>query len=381
MGPESGKTEEPLPTSARLTKFERLLVAATDGIVTLDKEGRYTYANAAAEKILGVPRELILQRTFDQAEWELSTLNGYPLPDEENPFKRVLQENKGIYGLKMVIVRPDGERIVIATNAAPLYDAAGHFDGVVGVFTDVTEQHELQKRNTVFHYMVAHDLRVPLTVIQGHAEMLQKALRKDGAKHPILRNVEGILEGAKKMEIMIKDLVDTARIEGGQVHLEKESIHLETFVWSLLQSARKSLDVNRLTTQIPQDLPSVSADPDRLERILLNLLSNALRFSPPESKVIIQARKVDGEIKISVTDQGKGIVPEDCSRLFKRFSQIKGTQPSSGVGLGLYICRLLVEAHGGRIWVESKLGQGSTFHFTLPVAEVAPGYRTDWQRK
>lgn len=381
MGPKSGKTEEPLPTSARLTKFERILVAATDGIVTLDKEGRYTYANAAAEKILGVPRELILQRTFDQAEWELSTLKGYPLPDEENPFKRVLRENKGIYGLKMVIVRPDGERIVIATNAAPLYDAAGHFDGVVGVFTDVTEQHELQKRNTVFHYMVAHDLRVPLTVIQGHAEMLQEALRKGGVKHPILRNVEGILEGAKKMEVMIKDLVDTARIEGGQVHLEKETIHLETFVWSLLQRARESLDVNRLTTQIPQDLPSVSADPARLERILLNLLSNALRFSPPESKVIIQARKVDGEIKISVTDQGKGIAPEDCSRLFKRFSQIKGTQTSSGVGLGLYICRLLVEAHGGRIWVESKLGQGSTFHFTLPVAEVAPVGWTGWPRK
>jgi PAS domain S-box-containing protein len=381
MGPKSGKTEEPLPTSARLTKFERILVAATDGIVTLDKEGRYTYANAAAEKILGVPRELILQRTFDQAEWKLSTLQGYPLPDEENPFKRVLQENKSIYGLKIVIERPDGERIVIATNAAPLYDSAGHFDGVVGVFTDVTEQHELQKRNIVFHYIVAHDLRVPLTVIQGHAETLKEALREGGAKGPILRNVDGILEGAKKMEVMIKDLVDTSRIEGGQVHLEKESVNLETFVWSLLQSSREGIDVNRLITQIPQNLPPISADPDRLERILLNLLGNALKFSPPESKVIIQARKVDGEITISVTDQGKGIPPEDCSRLFKRFSQIKGAQPSSGVGLGLYICRLLVEAHGGRIWVESTLGQGSTFHFTLPIAEAAPVGWTGFRRK
>jgi signal transduction histidine kinase len=292
-----------------------------------------------------------------------------------------LQENKSIYGLKIVIERPDGERIVIATNAAPLYDSAGHFDGVVGVFTDVTEQHELQKRNIVFHYIVAHDLRVPLTVIQGHAETLKEALREGGAKGPILRNVDGILEGAKKMEVMIKDLVDTSRIEGGQVHLEKESVNLETFVWSLLQSSREGIDVNRLITQIPQNLPPISADPDRLERILLNLLGNALKFSPPESKVIIQARKVDGEITISVTDQGKGIPPEDCSRLFKRFSQIKGAQPSSGVGLGLYICRLLVEAHGGRIWVESTLGQGSTFHFTLPVAEVAPVGWTGFRRK
>jgi PAS domain S-box-containing protein len=381
MCSKAGNTEEALSKSAQFTKFERILVAATDGIVTLDKEGRYTYANAAAEKILGVPRELILQRTFDQAEWKLSTLQGYPLPDEENPFKRVLQENKSIYGLKIVIERPDGERIVIATNAAPLYDSAGHFDGVVGVFTDVTEQHELQKRNIVFHYIVAHDLRVPLTVIQNHAEMLKEALREGGAKGPILRNVDGILEGAKKMGVVIKDLVDTSRIEGGQVHLEKESVNLETFVWSLLQSSREGIDVNRLITQIPQNLPPISADPDRLERILLNLLGNALKFSPPESKVVIQARKVGDEIKISVTDQGKGISPEDCSRLFKRFSQVKGAQASSGVGLGLYICRLLVEAHGGRIWVESTLGQGSTFHFTLPVAEVAPVGWTGWPRK
>jgi PAS domain S-box-containing protein len=369
MCPKSGETEKSLPESARITKFERILEAATDGIVTLDKQGRYTYANAAAERILGVPRESILQRTFDHAAWKLSTLKGDPLPDEETPFKRVLQENKGIYGLKLIIERPDGERIVISTNAAPLFDAAGHFDGVVGVFTDVTEQHELQERNNAFHHTVAHDLRTPLTVIQGHAEMLKDALRQGKLGGTVLQNVEAILEGAGKMERMIQDLVDTARIEGGQVPLDKEPIDLEAFVWSVLQSFKKNMDLDRMVTQIPQDLPSASADPARLERILHNLLSNALKFSPPESKVIIQARKTEGEITISVTDYGKGIAPEDCSRLFKRFFQVKGAQPPSGVGLGLYIARLLVEAHGGHIWVVSKLGGGSTFHFTLPIVD------------
>lgn len=381
MCSKAGNTEEALSKSAQFTKFERILVAATDGIVTLDKEGRYTYANAAAEKILGVPRELILQRTFDQAEWKLSTVKGDPLPAEENPYKRVLQENKGIYGLKMVIERPDGERIVIAANAAPLYDTAGHLDGVVGVFTDVTEQHELQEQNNAFHHILAHDLRLPLTVIQGHAEMLKEALREEGVKGTIFRNVEGILEGTEKMKGMIEDLVDTARIESGQVHLEKEHIQLETFVWSLLKTPQKGIALNRLTTQIPQNLPPISADPDRLERILLNLLSNALKISPPESKVLVQAREVGDEIKISVIDQGKGISPQDCSRLFKRFFQTKGAQASKGLGLGLYICRLLVEAHGGRIWVESKLDQGSTFHFTLPIAEATPDPWTVWRRK
>jgi len=372
MCPTSEKTDEALSKSTHLGLLEKILKAATDGIVTLDKEGRYTYANAAAERILGVSRGEILQRNYDQADWKMSTVKGYPLPDEETPFKKVLQEDEAIYAMKMVIERPDGERIVISTNAAPLYDAAGNFDGMVGVFTDVTEQYELQERNNAFHHIVAHDLRGPLTVISGHAEMLKEALRVGKVRGTVLQNVEGILEGAEKMNSIIEDLVDTARIEGGQVHLEQESIDLETFVWSLLESSKGTIDVKRLATQIPQDLPRVSADPDRLERILMNLLGNALKFSPPESKVIIYARKSGGEIAISVTDKGKGISPEDCSRLFKRFFQVKASQSPGGVGLGLYISRLLVEAHGGRIWVASKLGEGSTFHFTLPIAAEDP---------
>lgn len=381
MSPKSGKTGETPSAGDRFAKFERILEATTDGIVTLDKEGRYTYANAAAERILGVPRELILKRTFDEAEWKLSTLKGEPLPDEENAFKRVLQEKKGIYGLKVVIERPDGEKVIIATNAAPLYDAAGHFEGVVAGFTDVTEQHELLERNNAFHYIVAHDLRIPLTVMQGHAEMLKGAFGEGDVKATILQNIEGILEGAGKMEGMIEDLVDTARIETGQVFLKKESIHLEPFVWSLLHRSQAGIDMNRLITQIPQNLPPVSVDPDRLERILLNLLNNALKFSPADSKVVIQAHEVSGEIKISVTDQGKGLTPKECSCLFKRFSLVKDSRTSGGVGLGLYICRLLVEAHGGRIWVESKAGQGTSFYLTLPIAEEAPVSWTGWRRK
>jgi NtrC-family two-component system sensor histidine kinase KinB len=351
----------------RLTVCERILESATDGIVTLDKEGRYTYANGAAERILGVPRESILRRTFDQTEWRLSTLKGDPLPDEETPFKRVFNENKGVYGLKAIVERPDGERIVISTSAAPLYDAQGQFDGMVGVLTDVTEEHELQQLNTAFHNTVAYDLRIPLTIILENTERLKERIRKSGLGDTAWQNVEAILKGARKMQSMILDLVTTARIERGLVPLEKESIDLEEFVWSLLHKARETLALNRVATQIPQNLPSISADPARLERILLNLLSNALKFSPPERQVILQAQQSGGEITISVRDQGEGIAPEDCSRLFKRFFKIRGRQTFGGIGMGLYISRLLVEAHGGRIWVVSKLGEGSTFYFTLPT--------------
>lgn len=375
MEQEPETPEELPPKGVRGGQFKRILETTTDGVVTLDKSGRYTYANPAAERILGVPRELILQRTFDQAEWKLATIKGDPLPNEESPFKRVLQENKAIYGQKLLLERPDGERVVISTNAAPLFDADGHFDGIVGVISDVTEQQELLEHNIAFHHTVAHDLRGPLTVIQGHAELLQQAFRQGAVKGSVALSIEEILDGADKMNAMIEDLLDTSRIEGGQVPLEQEPIDLDHFVWSLLESSQEIIDVNRLTTQIPQNLPSVSADPARLERILLNLISNALKFSPPKSKVIIETRQTGSEITLSVTDQGKGISPENCSHLFKRFFQVKGAQTSGGVGLGLYICKLLVEAHGGHIWVESTFGEGSTFHFTLPIAAESHSIR------
>jgi PAS domain S-box-containing protein len=372
MCPKTGEPEGTLPKGASVAKFERILESATDGIVTLDKEGRYTYANAAAERILGVPRGLILSRNFNQIEWKLSTLKGAPLTDEETPFKKVLKQNQAVFGLKLIVERPDGEKVVTSTNAAPIYDAAGHFNGVVGVFTDVTEQYELQERNTTFQHTVAHDLRIPLTVIQGHAEILKEALRENKVDGTFLLSVKEILKSTKKMENMIQDLLDTASIEGGQIPMEKKSIALEDFVWSLLKGSQKSTVLGRMITRIPQDLPSVWADPARLERILLNLISNALKFSPVDTKVTIKALRAGDEIVISVNDEGKGIALGDCSRLFQRFFQIKDGQSTGGTGLGLYISRLLVEAHGGRIWVESISGKGSTFHFTLPIAETRP---------
>lgn len=353
--------------SLQINKLERILATTTDGIVALNKQGRHVYANAAAERILGVSQDEIIQRTYNQTSWKFTTLKGQPLPDEETPFKKVLQENQGVYGLKLIIERPDGEKIIIATNAAPLYDLAGNFDGVVGVFTDVTEQHELQERNNAFHHTVAHDLRIPLTVIQGHAEMLMDALREDQLGGTTLQNIEEIMVGTAKMEKMIEDLLDTARIEKGQISLEKEPIALGVFVPSLLQRSLKGIDLQRIEVHFSDELPVLFADPARLERILLNLLSNALKFSPPESKVTIQASKSRDEITITVTDYGQGISPEDCSRLFKRFFQVKGEQNYGGVGLGLYISKLLAEAHGGHLWVVSMVGVGSTFSLALPI--------------
>ncbi|TLM65863.1 MAG: PAS domain S-box protein [Deltaproteobacteria bacterium] len=369
MPPETSKIDG----AVRLAQLERILSTATDGIVAIDKQGRYFYANEAAERILGIPKAEILRRTFDQVPWKITSLKGNPLPLEETAFQKVLQAQSGVYGIKLAIEREDGQRVITLTNAAPLYDAAGTFDGMVAVFTDISEQHEIQERINAFHHTLAHDLRGPLTVIIGHAEILKEVLGTGRADSGSLQNLSEILNGAEKMNKMIEDLVDSARLEGGQFTLAKTAVDLKRFLLTLLHCAEGAIPADRLAVEIPEDLPWVAADPDRLERIFQNLLSNALKFSPAGSKVIVQARRADDEIIVSVTDKGKGIAPEDCSHLFRRYFQVKGEQSAKGAGLGLYISRLLVEAHGGHIWVVSKVGEGSTFHFTLPVTNDIPG--------
>jgi len=349
--------------------IERIVAAATEGIVVLDTRKKYVFANVAAERILGVSRDVILERFFEQSEWRLTTVKGTPLPDSENPFTQVLAEHKRVYGMKVAIERPDGKGVIISVNASPLFDKAGNLEGMVGVLSDITEEFELQEQNRAFHHTIAHDLRIPLSVVRGYAEMLEALGIKSGFRGDMALCVKEIVEATEKMERMLGDLVDDARLEGGTVHLTLERIDFERYVWALLERSKSTIDENRVETRIPQNLPPVSADPDRLERILLNLVSNALKFSPDESKVLIEAKEAaDGDVMISVSDQGEGLSDEDSSRIFRRFFQADSTKRPDGIGLGLYISRLLVEAHGGRIWVESIVGKGSTFRFTLPVA-------------
>jgi signal transduction histidine kinase len=171
------------------------------------------------------------------------------------------------------------------------------------------------------------------------------------------------------MSMMIQDLVDSARQEGGDIQLDRTPLPLRAFLAELLDQAGGMLDTERIRLDAPAELPPAHADPERLERIVLNLLSNALKYSPSDSTVTISVRPQGSDLVVAVTDRGTGIEPDDVPRLFERYFRARTGRRSGGVGLGLHIARTLVEAHGGRIWVESERGVGSTFSFTLPRYE------------
>jgi len=171
------------------------------------------------------------------------------------------------------------------------------------------------------------------------------------------------------MNTMIQDLVDSVRSEAGELRLERQPVDLRSFLDELLKRQATALDTQRIRIEAADGLPPVSADPNRLERILVNLLSNALKYSPPGSPVTVSLQQQNGEIITSVADRGPGIAPEEIPRLFQRFYRAAaGRRQPEGIGLGLYITRMLVEAHGGRIWVQSTPGVGSVFSFSLPLA-------------
>jgi signal transduction histidine kinase len=172
------------------------------------------------------------------------------------------------------------------------------------------------------------------------------------------------------MGVMIRDLVEAARMESGRLALALQPVDLAPFVARLLQQLTGALDVARVRADLPPDLPPASADPARLERIVTNLVANALKYSPGDEPVTVSACVRGGWIAVSVADRGPGIAPEDRRRIFERFYRGKVAQKADGLGLGLYIVQLLVEAHGGDVHVDSRPGEGATFTFTLPMAQA-----------
>jgi signal transduction histidine kinase len=208
---------------------------------------------------------------------------------------------------------------------------------------------------------VSHDLRNPLQIVVLQAQRLLALAKEDRSR----RGAGGILAAARRMDRMLRDLADSARSESGRLELDRKPLALRPFVAQLLEGSDGVLDAKRVELAIPEELPAVHADPDRLDRILVNLVGNALKYTP--GQVRIRAERADGEVRIAVEDGGPGIAASDLPRLFERYYRGQRHE-GEGLGLGLYIVRKLVEAHGGRIGVESYPGRGSTFTVALPIA-------------
>jgi PAS domain S-box-containing protein len=357
-----------------LAELEATILAIPDAVMIFFPDGAIRRVNPAAERMVGFgPEEFARPIAERTATLRLERPDGSPLALEDSPAPRALR-GETVIGMDMLVHPATGGTVWVSASAAPIYSSDGHLLGAILTMVDVTPLRHVIEQRDDFVRAVSHDLRQPLTIIQGQAQMLQIMMeRGELVDQRQARSLEAIATSALRMNAMISDLVDSVRLEAGQITLRPEPLDLPDFVAKLKDRMAGSGEGERISIESSAGLPPVRADADKLERILTNLLSNALKYSPPASPVWVSLARADGEAVVEVRDQGPGIDPVDVPRLFERYFRAKAglERRREGLGLGLYIVKGLVEAHGGRVWVESTPGKGSTFAFSLPEATSA----------
>lgn len=339
-------------------------------IVALGDEGRISASNRAGRELLGLDSEPELALEEIPAALGLFNAQGRPYPWDEFPLARAIKEGEVSLGADVLVRRPDGSRVAVLVSSAPFRDPEGRVSGAVAVFQDISKVKEAEQLKDEFISLVSHELRTPLTSIKGAARTLLRHYSSLGEETSLelLRDID---EESDRLYRLVENLLDFSRSEAGVLKLATEPVHLGRLAAGVLAEMKARVSGRDLLFSFPPDLPHAEADPVRVEQVLRNLLDNAMKYSHEGEPIDVSARVARGMIQVSVRDRGIGIPAEDRERVFQRFQRGKHTSGISGqgAGLGLAICRRLIEAHGGRIWVESASGKGSTFCFTLPIVE------------
>ncbi len=282
----------------------------------------------------------------------------------------LFREGETVRAEEIVLRVPDGRSITILLNATPIRAEDGELASFVVTLQDMKPLEEQERLRAEFLGMVSHELRMPLTSIWGSVMAMLESPEADPA---VLRQFQRIvLDQVGGMRTLIDDLLDVARIETGALPVDPEPAEVAVLVDRARNAFASAGGRNELALEVEPDLPLVMADRRRIVQVIGNLLSNAARHSPESSVIQVSAVREGGHVEVSVTDQGRGIPAEDLPLLFRKFSRREDSDVGGDTGLGLAICKGIVEAHGGRIRAESDgPGLGARFVFTLPVVEGA----------
>jgi PAS domain S-box-containing protein len=357
-------------------EHERLLATIETvpvAILIVDAATRRTVVqNRTAEALLGREPDDEAARAAYWNSFQVTLRDGTPVASDDWGWKRVLGGDT-VVGEELVVKHPDGRLIPILMSGAALRDDGGAIIGGVVAFQDITGLYEVDRLKSEFVSIVSHELRTPLTSIKGALQLLLSELPAADPDHATLMNVA--LSNTDRLVRIINDILDISKIEAGKLELnarphavaEVVSLSVQN-VQHLAQSASLAL-----STAIEPGVPAIHVDLDRTIQVIVNLLSNALKFAPPKSEVTLSARRHgDGFVALSVSDRGRGIPSEKVALLFQKFQQLDdaNTRKVRGTGLGLAIVKALVEKQGGRVWVESEVGKGATFTVTLPAAQT-----------
>ncbi len=406
-------------TTGKQDRAEAVLNATTDGLIVLNPSDVIKYINPAASRMLQLSRKdavgvkVDLEQLFGVEHEDLGEavrcnevmdcgktdcpaynaedlrcwlMSGTECENHAEPFasKRCRCEQCEVRRMnadsfdpvspdeyRQIELDREGEHLVIQVRVSPVVDREGDYAGRVLALRDITNEHEIAQMKNEFVSTVSHELRTPLTSIKGYVDLILDG--DAGEINEIQQEFLGIVkENSDRLVELINDMLDISRIESGRIHFKVQPIAVDDVVQGAVDTFKAVLSQTgrSVKVRVPDDLPPVAADPDRVGQVLINYLSNALKYSPNGGQVAVTAKREGDFVRIGVRDHGLGISREDQKRLFTKFYRVDSalTRDIGGTGLGLSICKSIIELLGGEIGVRSRAGEGSTFWFTLPVA-------------
>ena len=350
--------------SSEKSKVEAVINNMSDGVIALDGKGRLIHINPAARDLLAVL----------QAEKLSSGESGFQVLKNllgAQDLRRFIRQRRPL----ITEICRDKPLCILQVKLAPFKEEKGRMNGTLLVLHDVTGERELSRRQQEFVADVSHELRTPLTTVKSYIEtLLDGAAEEPVVRDRFLRVVE---QETERMVSLVKDLLALSQLDYSQVEWHKTEVELRELVLEVVEQCRQKSDIElpRITISVPADLSPPFVDRGKVMQVFLNILNNAIRYTPPSGDIEVSAEVEGSMVRVLITDSGVGIPSEDLPRVFERFYRVEKTRSRDfgGTGLGLPIARKVVEAHGGSIWIESSPGAGSRVWFTLPLKQAGGG--------
>jgi signal transduction histidine kinase len=343
---------------AERSKTAAVIYSISDGLIMTDFTGKIMLLNQPARKLLNIKETDIEERDL------FAYINNEQL---KNVLKEIIEKKEETI-VREISLSGENPVKTIRSTADTVVTEKGKKLGVVTVLHDITLEKEIESMKEDFMSSITHDLRSPMTSIRGFLEVLLggSAGELSGQQKEFL----GIIDNSSKRLLdMINDILDVAKLESGRMDLMLEEVDFNEMICKILKELQPLVSKGKisLVSQGLDDLQKVMADYSLLERVIINLVGNAIKFTPPEKNITILGENLEDKIKISIIDTGEGIPSDYVEKVFDKFQQVtQGKKKRKGTGLGLTICRYVIESHKGKIWAESEFGKGSTFTFWIP---------------
>ncbi len=368
---QSGQCRARLAEQAHL--LDTVLAQSADGLLVLDADGRVLRCNAAAERLTGWHEADLQGQRFVELlraqpmHWVADSAGANDMPPD------LLGPPGEGRALELVLTTCAGQAFYTEATVTPLGGPDHSVDGVVVSLHDVSASREAEELQATFLSVISHELQTPLAIIRGYAELLADGV--DTLPPARLRSKLAVIaEESERLSKMVASLLDASRIGAGGLELMREPVDIPRLVRRAVQKVEAISTGHTFVIALPADLPPVLADDARVEQVLINLLENAVKYSPQGGQILVTSDLLSDAVVVHVSDEGIGVPNAERERIFARFARLNSrvVRQLKGVGLGLFIARAIIQAHGGRIWVDAAPGGGAQFSFSLPRQFNAP---------